>query len=65
MQAIDKLEDKSTYSLTIEDVSQLLNLEKSTIYKYLRAGDLPGGRKIGGSWVIVKKELKNFLEGKN
>ena len=63
MEPIQKLEDKSTYCLTIEDVSKLLNLEKSTIYKYLRAGDLPGGRKIGGSWVIVKKELKNFLEG--
>ena len=63
MEPIQKLEDKSTYCLTIEDVSKLLNLEKSTIYKYLRAGDLPGGRKVGGSWVIVKKELKNFLEG--
>ncbi len=63
MQAVSRLDDVFDgfpITLKIAQVGQLLGMDSQTVYRHLRAGRLPG-YKIGGSWVIYRDELKDFL----
>jgi len=49
-----------TRFLTPEDVAEILNVEASTIRKWLREGILKGV-KFGGLWRIPEDELEEFI----
>lgn len=57
-------DDSETLTLSIETTSKILGIARQTTYKYLQDGYIPGGRKIGGTWVVYKHGLRSFLEGK-
>jgi len=59
------LEDESVIMLTTEQVCSILNMGKTTVYKLLRSGDIPGTRRIGKSFRVRKKDIVDFLEGKS
>ena len=46
--------------LSIEDVEKLLNLSKTTLWKYRKNGTLPG-KKIGSRVYYSRTVLSNFL----
>lgn len=46
--------------LTVEEVSIYLKLGKSTIYKLLHEGKLPG-RKVGGRWRFSRVAIEDWL----
>ena len=54
-------EGASDFIMTVEEVSEYLRLAKSTIYKLLNEGKLPG-RKIGGSWRFSRRALDEWIE---
>lgn len=46
--------------MTVKEVSSYLRLARSTVYKLVYEGKLPG-RKIGGTWRFSKKGLDEWL----
>jgi len=48
-------------NLTVKDVAKYLNRSETTIYNMLNNGDLPG-IKLGGKWIVRKKDLDSFLD---
>lgn len=48
-------------NLTVKDVAEYLNRSETTIYNMLNNGDLPG-IKLGGKWIVRKKDLDSFLD---
>jgi excisionase family DNA binding protein len=50
-------------NLTVKDVAQYLNRSETTIYNMLNEGELPG-IKLGGKWIVRKKDLDEFLDQK-
>lgn len=47
-------------NLTVKDVADYLNRSETTIYNMLNNGELPG-IKLGGKWIVRKKDLDSFL----
>lgn len=54
--------DNSNALLRFEDVSDYLNLSRSTIYRLIASGDFPSFFKIGGGSFIRAKTLMKFLD---
>lgn len=48
-------------NLTVKDVADYLNRSETTIYNMLNNGDLPG-IKLGGKWIVRKRDLDKFLD---
>ena len=48
--------------LTIDEVCELLQLGKRTVYELARTGRLPGAAKIGGQWRVNRAKLAAWLE---
>lgn len=55
----ESMEDKKVYS--IEEVAEILQVTRRTVYNYLKTGALKGA-KIGKYWRITNKALDEFLE---
>lgn len=47
-------------NLTVKDVAKYLNRSETTIYNMLNNCELPG-IKLGGKWIVRKKDLDSFL----
>ena len=54
------MEDKV---LTVKDLCEYLKLSEKTILNLLNSGEIPG-RKLGGSWRILKSQVDIYLKGK-
>ncbi|MGM0369721.1 MAG: helix-turn-helix domain-containing protein [Bacillota bacterium] len=50
-------------NLTVREVAQYLNRSETTIYNMLNQGEIPG-IKLGGKWIVRKKDLDSFLDDK-
>ena len=48
--------------LTAAEVAQLLRIDRKTVYKLVKAGDLPG-RKVGGQWRFRAKAVTLWAHG--
>jgi len=48
--------------LTIDEVCELLQLGKRTVYELARTGRLPGAAKVGGQWRVNRHKLMAWLE---
>lgn len=48
--------------LSANEVAELLHLERHTVYRLLRDGELPG-TKIGGQWFVIVDKLTQRLRG--
>ena len=62
---LDELFEGQGPTMTARDVTELLGITKQTVHNWLRDGVIPG-YKVGTTWFIVTKELKETLrEGEN
>lgn len=51
--------------LTVQEVADLLRMNKAGVYKWLNDGVIPGYQR-GRSWFIVRDELKEWMrQGSN
>ena len=57
---LDELFEGYPEHLTVQHLTKLLGKERTTIYKWLHEGALPGYR-VGGSWVVLRDEVKDLL----
>jgi excisionase family DNA binding protein len=48
--------------LTPEEAADYLRVDRETVYRRLRAGQLPGN-KVGQQWRIRKHDLNEYLQG--
>jgi excisionase family DNA binding protein len=53
----------ATPLLTVRDTARLLNLDRGTVYRLIKSGDLPAVR-VGGSLRIDSDLLRDYLYGK-
>lgn len=53
----DKIDSKV---LTVSELSEYLQIHKTTIYRQLRAGKLPGFR-IGSDWRFSREAIEQWL----
>lgn len=47
--------------LTAEEVARLLRINKKTVYAAFRQGEIPGGRRIGGTIRFSRKRVLEWL----
>lgn len=48
--------------MTIDEVCDLLQLAKRTVYHLARTGRLPGAAKVGNQWRVNRAKLSEWLE---
>jgi len=56
-----EMKDPSAPVLTIDELSDYIRISKSTIYKLVRSGKIPG-QKIGRHWRFRKAAIDEWLE---
>ncbi len=54
-------QDLKTY--TLEEIMEMLNVTRRTLYNYIKDGRLEAV-KVGGIWRVTERNLKKFLSGK-
>lgn len=60
--ALDRMFASLPEKLSIDQLTDLLNLSSRTVtYKWLREGNVPA-MKIGGSWLILRDDVREHLE---
>lgn len=52
----------TTTAYTVEEAAEILHKAKSTIYGYIRSGELRA-QKVGHTWYITDKTLTEFVTG--
>ena len=57
---LDSLFAGRTDILTVQEVADLLRMNKAGVYKWLKEGVIPGYHR-GRSWFIVRDELKEWM----
>lgn len=57
---VGREDDVELEILTVSEVARLLRVPKSTIYKLVRAGRLPG-QKIGKHWRFVREDIRALM----
>ena len=50
--------------LTIPELAEYLKLSKSTVYKLVQEGKIPG-QKLGKHWRFLRSVVDNYLSGRN
>ncbi|MCE9583868.1 MAG: Flp pilus assembly complex ATPase component TadA [Planctomycetes bacterium] len=50
------------YTLTLDQAAAFLGTSRSTLYKWLEAGKVPG-KKLGGQWRFAEADLKSLRDG--
>jgi len=55
------MKEPSALVLTIDELAEYLRISKSTIYKLVRSGKIPG-QKIGRHWRFRKVAIDQWLE---
>ncbi len=51
-------------TMTVEEAAALLGIGRQTAYDLAARGGLPGALRLGRRWVISRKALDAWLEGK-
>jgi len=51
--------ENQTY--TVAEAAQILGISRQTGYVLARSGELPGVRKLGGRFIVIKSELEAYL----
>lgn len=49
-------------SLDVDQAARVLNREPETVREWMRAGKLPGARKVVGRWMMPLPDLAEVLE---
>lgn len=57
---LNELFDGMPARLSVDEVAQILGMTKKGVYKWLNEGVIPG-YKIGGSWIVLRDELRDTL----
>ena len=57
-------DDNTSLFLGLDEVKDILGIARGTVYSLAKNGDLPGCRKIVSKWLVYKKSLRDWLEGK-
>lgn len=58
--ALDALFDGLPKTLSVEEVSEVLNITRQNTYVWLRDGVIPG-YKLGTTWRVIRDELKETM----
>ena len=55
-------DDSESLYMEMSLIQRVLGVSISTIYKMVKAGDLPGSKNINGRWFVDKKKFRDDLE---
>ena len=47
--------------MTRQQVQEVLQISRATFFRLVEDGKLPGAKKIGGSWRVVREKLEAWL----
>jgi excisionase family DNA binding protein len=50
--------------LTVRDVAEITGKDKTTVYRWLRKGEIPATRNEDSSWLIYRDEIREYMERK-
>ncbi len=65
MNHLDELFDGYAEHLSVHELTEILGVARTTVYKWLHEGAIPGYR-VGGSWLVLRDEVKeSMLAGRN
>lgn len=49
--------------ITIAEASRRIGISRDCMYRALKAGDVPGGQRFAGRWVIARAPFEAWLTG--
>lgn len=52
-------------TLKVEEAAKLLGISRAAAYNLAAKGELPGARKLGRRYVVLKSVLERFLQGES
>ena len=52
-------------NMLVEEAGKYLGIGGKTAYDVAERGELPGALRLGGRWVVNRKALEAWLEGRN
>jgi len=55
---------KEVETVKVSEAARILGISRATAYMLARTGELPGVRRLGDRWIVSKRVLEEFLEGK-
>jgi excisionase family DNA binding protein len=62
---VDELFDRYPEHLSVPELADVLGIKRTTAYKWLQGGIVPA-YKVGGAWVILRDEVRDWLKaGRN
>jgi len=65
MSHLDDLFADYPEQLNVQQVSEVLGIQRSTVYKWLKEGTIPAYQ-VGATWVILRDEVKEAVaRGRN
>ena len=54
--------EKKSDCYTRQYVAELLNIERTSLYRLIKAGEITPSKKIGKRYYFTKKDIQDFLE---
>ena len=48
-----------------EQVQQKIQISRTTFFRLVQSGKLPGAKKVGDSWRIDRDQLRAYFQGEN
>ncbi len=51
-------------NMLVEEAARYLGIGRQTAYDLAARGELPGALRLGGRWVVSRKALEEWLEGR-
>jgi excisionase family DNA binding protein len=58
---IDEMFEKLPPVLSVKDLTDILGKDRTTVYRWLKKGELPGILVDGTTWIIYRDEVKDYL----
>ena len=58
------IETKEQATVKVEEAARILGIGRQTAYELAAQGKLPGALRLGRRWVVSRKVLEAWLEGK-
>lgn len=55
--------NKNIILYSIDDLVEMLQVTRRTIYNYIKSEQLKAN-KVGGRWIVTEENFKKFIEGK-
>jgi excisionase family DNA binding protein len=64
MSQLDKVFADLPDFLTVRELAEITGKDRTTMYRWLRKGEIPASRKQDSTWLISRDQVREYMERK-